>query len=160
MNGDLNFRLPGANWRLAFTQDVLVKLSAKAQTTSIQKESVGQLYARDLTKDLIVINHATVLPTHTSSRAAVAFDIKAAQNEREQLFITGFHCVGLWHTHPEPCPHPSQKDLMLAGNFALAASQNVNGIVFVIVGTGKFPSGLTVGLHDGERFLKTDWVSS
>lgn len=92
---------------------------SQAQVGMKGRESVGQLYTRDLTAQTVLIELATRLPPRRRLR-------KRMSSSRED-------CIGLWHTHPETHPKPSGEDRQLARNYAAAASQQVQGVVFVIV---------------------------
>ena len=65
-------------------------------------------------------------------------------------FENGLHCVGLWHSHPEPLPTPSDEDKALAREHALAASGQLVGLIFAITGTRPMPDSLRVWIDDGE----------
>lgn len=145
----LQYRLEGASWILQFAPAVLHAFTQHAQTRGFQRESVGQLYARDLTGCCVDIEQATLLKPKWSLRARVKFDTAQAMVEREQMFKQGWHCVGLWHTHPEAVPEPSREDRDLARQHALAARPQLSGLVFVIVGTISIPIGLGVWIDDG-----------
>jgi proteasome lid subunit RPN8/RPN11 len=81
----------------------------------------------------------------------VRFDTKRAMQQREALIARGLHCIGLWHTHPEPMPQPSLEDRTVAREHALAAKPQLTGLVFVIVGTVPPPEGLRVWVDDGSE---------
>src|ERR1700679_1826060 len=100
----LNYRLPGASWSLQFSEAALYTLLEHVQRSRSSKESVGQLFARDLSVNPIVVEVATVLTPTRAAWARVTFDTNRAMVERDALFRRGLHCVGLWHTHPETSP--------------------------------------------------------
>lgn len=152
----VSFKLIGASWALAFSPGVIRTFAKSAQPALGSKETVGQLYARDLTGPLVEIDRATILEPIQASRSKVAFDTAVAMAERRKLFDLGLHCVGLWHTHPEPTPVPSFEDISLARNHAQAASHQVSGIVFAIIGNAPLPSGLGVWIDDGACFRKAE----
>lgn len=64
----------------------------------------------------------------------------------------------MWHTHPETHPKPSGEDRQLARNYAAAASQQVQGVVFVIVGTQPYPNGFRVWVDDGVKLRIAETV--
>ncbi len=153
------YRLPRAKWTLEFGASALETLQKHVQVSTKSKESVGQLYSRDLTSGQLVVDVATVLKPTWAAWARVRFETKQAVAERQTLFERGLHCIGLWHTHPEPNPTPSPEDRQLARDHALAAQPQLNGLVFAIVGTLPFPLGLRVWIHDGQSLLASDVVS-
>jgi proteasome lid subunit RPN8/RPN11 len=152
------FQLTGATWSMHLTKDVIEFLGSHAQLDSRAPESVGQLYSRDLTASVIIIERATKLRAKSASRVNVKFDPKEAYAERKVLFESGLHCVGLWHTHPEPTPSPSGDDKHLARDYALSAKSHMSGIVFAIVGNRPLPDGLRIWIDDGEVLFSTPRV--
>jgi hypothetical protein len=145
------YRLQGAAWTLAIPDDVAVFLLPYVQRRRLSRESVGQLYTRDLTTREVVVEQATLLTRVNAAWGRVSFDVKQAIAEREAMFGQGYHCLGLWHSHPEQIPHPSPRDLALLKNHAAAATtQDYTGIVFAILGTRPLPQGLGIWVHDGE----------
>lgn len=151
MNQTATFKLPGARWTLKFSDSVLTVLGANAQCGRSTPEAVGQLFVRDLTQAEVVVELATVLKPTWARRTRVKFDAAAAQAERDRLFKEGFHCIGIWHSHPEPIPSPSSEDHELARNHAQAAQGQLSGLTFVIVGTSALPAGLGVWVHDDQK---------
>jgi len=147
----LSFRLPDAAWMLEFSAEALRTFSENAQHHRWSKESVGQLFTRDLTSTRVLVEASTLLKPTLATRARVRFDTAAASAERQAMFERGLHCVGLWHTHPEPAPEPSPEDRALARDHAMAAMPQVSGVVFVIVGTLPVPAGLRVWVDNGHQ---------
>lgn len=151
----ITYQIPGARWRMKFAPSALETLKRNVQHGASSKEAVGQLYSRDLTIPEIEICVATRLTPLSATFAKVKFDPHVALRERRSFLSDGLHCVGLWHTHPEPIPIPSSDDRSLAKEHAQAAKPNLSGLVFAIVGTAQFPRGLQVWVHDGEALLGT-----
>lgn len=143
------YKLPQAAWRLSFAPEVMQVLRRHAQVGRLSRESVGQLYARDLTADTVEVAKATCLKATYARWARVRFDVHQAMRERERLFEDGWHCVGFWHTHPEPTPQPSSEDRAMARDHARAALSVTNGMIFAIVGSLPLPVGLRVWFDDG-----------
>ena len=109
---------------------------------------MGQLFTRDLASERVLVEAATVLKPTLATRAKVRFDTAAAMDERQAMFDRGLHCIGLWHTHPEPVPEPSSEDTALARDYARAAMPQASGVVFIIVGTLPKPAGVRVWVAD------------
>ncbi|MEZ2352222.1 Mov34/MPN/PAD-1 family protein [Caballeronia sp. RCC_10] len=145
----LRYRLPGAAWSLEFSETALQTVLDHVQRSRASKESVGQLFATDLTADPIVVEVATVLKPIRSAWARVTFSTDGAMTERDALFKKGLHCIGFWHTHPEFSPTPSMDDRQMAREHALAAQPQLAGILFVIVGTAAPPACLRAWVDDG-----------
>lgn len=154
----LTYKLPGALWCLQFSAVALRTLRAHVQREPGSRESVGQLFSRDLTLDCIVIEEATVLTPTWAAWARVQFDPRRAAAERAKKFESSLHCVGLWHTHPEALPNPSSDDKALAREHALSARGQLTGLVFAIVGTRPMPAALRVWVDDGEALQLAEQV--
>lgn len=148
------FSLMGAEWDMRFKASAVSILQSKSQRLYRSRESVGQLFTPDLTTPTIVIAAATQLKPRRASWSSVTFDPDEAMQQREDLLLKGLHCIGLWHTHPEPTPEPSGTDERLAADHARAAISVLNGLAFVIVGNQSFPTGWYVGFHDGNQFYR------
>jgi len=117
-----------------------------------QRETVGQLFSPDLTTPTIHVSEASVLTRVKASRTSVTFDPDEAAEQRGLKLGDGLYCIGIWHTHPETTPTPSGTDERLAADHAGAARSVLNGLCFVIVGTGISPGSWYVGIHDGKVF--------
>ena len=148
----VRFSLPRAQWSLEFGPQALAKLDRHAQRRWYQRESVGQLFSSDLTREVIQIDLATSLKPKRSSSSSVTFDIEEALRQRERELRAGRYCIGMWHTHPESAPRPSGTDAQLAADHAKAARPVLNGLVFVVVGDRAFPGSWYVSVHDGVGF--------
>ena len=133
-------------------------LDRHAQRRRGMKESVGQLFTRDLTSARVIVDVATALTPTSSAWAKVRFNTKAAMAERQKMFEEGLHCIGLWHTHPEPEPQPSPEDRVLAREHALAAKPQLSGFVFAIVGNSAKSSALRVWVDDGAQLSEAAQV--
>lgn len=144
------YRVPGASWTLRFTDEALVVMTPHTQRRWWSKESIGQLYTRDLTTDNVVVHHATLLKPVIALWGRARFDTAQVATERNALFADGLFCVGFWHTHPEPRPSPSSEDRHLARDHALAAQGQLAGLVFAILGNDPLPTGLRVWIDDGQ----------
>jgi len=80
----------------------------------------------------------------------------AVNRERQEMYAEGFHCLGFWHSHPESRPTPSHDDIKMAKEHAKAGKNDFEGLVFAIVGTDPFPSGLGVWVHDGDTLWRAE----
>jgi hypothetical protein len=150
----LVYRIPGATWCLELSPGIAAQLAEQAQRHWWAKESVGQLYTRDMTGDVLRVDVVTKLRAQWASHTGVQLDVALVNKERAQLFKKGLHCLGFWHSHPESVPSPSSEDIAMAANHAMASLNVFAGILFVIVGTAVAPSGLGVWVHDGTEMLQ------
>lgn len=149
------YRIPGAAWSLEFPTEAVTYLVSHAQRRWWSKESVGQLYSADLTTGIVRVDAVTKLRSRWSSHTKVRLDIPAVDEERTRLFNQGLHCLGFWHSHPEPVPEPSPDDIAMAADHARAGKEVFAGMVFAIVGTAPPPDGLAVWIHDGTTLWRT-----
>lgn len=145
----LVYRIPGAVWSLEMPSTAVATLTSHAQKRWWSQEAVGQLYSANLTSDTIRVDAVTKLRSIWSSRTGVRLDIPAVNRERVDFFQKGLHCLGFWHSHPEPIPNPSQEDIAMAAEHAFVSRDLFSGIVFIIIGTTPTPEGLGVWVHDG-----------
>ncbi len=166
MATELNYRLEGASWSLVLEASVARFLMGQAQRGFASRERIGQLYSRDLSGPRVVVDAATRLDPRQSSYARVTFDAQRMAAERLMQFERGLHFVGLWHTHPEPDPIPSELDRRLSEDHARAASDTLAGIVFMIVGNLRSSRSLRVWVQEsaypsaklGRRLLPMEQV--
>ena len=150
----LFYRIPGATWCLEFSPGTTKCLAGQAQRHWWSKESVGQLYTKDMTGDVLRVDVVTKLRAKWASHTGVRLDVTRVNEERARLFKQGLHCLGFWHSHPESVPNPSSDDIAMAADHAKASLNVFAGILFVIVGTADAPSGLGVWVHDGTEMLQ------
>ena len=146
---NLIYRIPGASWILELPAEQVRTLQSYAQHWRWSKEAAGQLYSATPGNDVVKVDAVTKLPTRAATRTGLRLDIPAVAKEREAFFEQGLHCLGFWHTHPEPVPSPSSDDINLAADHTKAGSAAFAGLVFVIVGTATTPDGIGVWVHDG-----------
>ena len=152
----MRYRIPGASWALEASGDAIAVMRKHSQRKIFSRESVGQLFTQDVGASIVRVGVATILKPVRAQRTQVQLDPQKAYEERETLFAQGLHFVGLWHTHPEAVPEPSERDRVLALEHARAAQQHISGLIFIIAGTQPFPAGLGVWIHDGEQLLQLE----
>lgn len=150
----LIYRIPGATWCLELSPGITKCLVGQAQRQRWSKESVGQLYTKDMTDSVLRVDVVTKLRTKWASHTGLRLDVPRVSEERAQLFRQGLHCLGFWHTHPESVPCPSSDDIAMAADHAKASLSVFAGILFVIVGTADAPSGIGIWVHDGTEMLQ------
>lgn len=128
-----------------FSTCCLDVLSSNRQSTCLAKEIGGQLFAR-FEECAIVVEVATVT-SGRSRRTRFGFwpDREAERQDIARLFKDGLHYIGDWHSHPEPCPSPSDTDVRKMREIFNQSAHQLNAMLMVIVGQTKFPTGLFVG---------------
>jgi integrative and conjugative element protein (TIGR02256 family) len=73
------------------------------------------------------------------------------RREIRELHRRGLHYVGDWHTHPEPVPSPSSLDLRNIREIFTQSRHAYAGILIVIVGQLEPPTGIFVGIANGQQ---------
>ena len=141
------FRLPENRGILVFSVDVLKHMYKYAQTSFWSREAGGQLFTMNPEQSLIQISLATG-PYRQDWRTRWSFhpDVNKATDDRYQHFANGLHAVGLWHTHPEVYPTPSDSDKTTTWQYLEAFQGEMDGFLLVIVGNQESPPNLAVWL--------------
>ncbi|MCE1061857.1 Mov34/MPN/PAD-1 family protein [Pseudomonas alloputida] len=152
----LLFQIRGASWCLEFPIEIVEQLEIYAKKGGQAHELVGQLYTRDPSASFVRVDCITEVAPNWAKRAGVRLDMKTVRRERERFFAEGYHCLGFWHSHPEPRPHISQTDLVMAEEQARAGKSEYQGLVFIIIGTSPAPVGFGVWVHDGESLWRAE----
>ncbi len=152
----LKYRIKGAAWSLEFSAEVVAALALTVQRGRHSRESVGQLYTADTTSNPIRVDRMSRLTPQWAGYSGVRLNMVAVKRERAEMYAKGLHCLGFWHTHPEPRPTPSHADITLAKEHAEASKGDFEGLVFAIVGTDPFPLGFSIWVHDGETMWRAE----
>jgi integrative and conjugative element protein (TIGR02256 family) len=147
----MQYPIGDSGQEIVLSDEVLQWFRRHAQKGFWQPEAGGQLFAR-LTEARIDVELATG-PYSSDIRRRTQFvpDKAKAQWDIDRLHKLGLHFIGHWHTHPELAPKPSSMDLSSIGDNVRLSKHHLNGFVLVIVGTGTFPDGLYLGIHDGSE---------
>jgi len=154
---DRYFILPNGLGKLQFTGAVLEYIHSYAQLRRNDKEAGGQLFSKSPHKKLVVISLATG-PHSDDVRTVTKFNpcVRKLNEDRVQLFKEGFHAVGLWHTHPEPIPHPSSNDRITTIKYLKAFEGEMSGFIQVIIGNHCLNNNMCVWLASTDK--KNSWV--
>lgn len=78
-------------------------------------------------------------------------DRNAERQEIDRFFNESLNFVGDWHTHAEETPKPSQRDIRSIRDCFRKSKHSLNSFILIIVGTGEFPNGLSVTVHNDKR---------
>lgn len=151
------FALPNDAGTLLFTSSVLEHIYRYAQVNENDKEAGGQLFSKNPHEQLITISIVTG-PNPNDIRSVNHFNpnLRQLNNDRKRLFNDGFHAIGLWHTHPEQIPHPSEDDRITTLKYLEACNGEMTGFIQVIVGNRKSPESLVVWLASTDK--NNRWV--
>jgi integrative and conjugative element protein (TIGR02256 family) len=141
------FELPEDRGVVTFTQNVLNHIYQHAQTSIWSKEAGGQLFSTTLSTESVDISVVTG-PHKQDRRTRTSFapDVKIAVQDRLHQFENGFHPVGLWHTHPEKYPTPSQIDKETTQAYLRSFNGEMDGFLLAILGNHGNPFNLTLWL--------------
>jgi integrative and conjugative element protein (TIGR02256 family) len=120
-------------------------------------EAGGQLFAR-LTPFEVYVTQATG-PRTTDLRTRNSYipDRKAEQREINNFFASGLCYIGDWHTHPDPHPRPSHRDIRSISECFRKSRHALVGFLLVIVSSTDLWKNSFVGfcnssgLHDLAR---------
>jgi len=111
------------------------------------------LFAKSFGSFLIVSLATGVHPTAQRTRTSFRPQPTQQQREIEELFVSGYHYVGEWHTHPERQPTPSVADSRAMRNLFLNSEHQLVTMLLVIVGNERDKMQLYVGCADGVRLI-------
>jgi integrative and conjugative element protein (TIGR02256 family) len=123
-----------------------------------QKEAGGENYTIDPDAHGIIITAATG-PNPDDRRRRHSFnpDIDAVARDRDRQFALGRHSMGLWHTHPEACPAPSELDRRTTEQYLESFRGDRDRYLMVILGNHGDPPNMVVwsaGRNDRSRWLE------
>lgn len=129
------FFAPDLKRYVLFPLQVLETLYAHAQSGPNQNEAGGEIFAADPNASGLVLA-AAMGPNREDRRSRWAFnpDIGITTRNRGEAFKKGLHAVGLWHTHPEQCPYPSELDRSTTRKYLEAFNGDRQRYLMVIIG--------------------------
>lgn len=139
------FLLPDNRGVVILTEEVLSHMYSFSQTSLWSKEAGGQLFSATPERSTIRISVATG-PYKQDKRSRFGFnpDTNKATQDRFIQFEKGLHSVGLWHTHPEKKPHPSNSDRQTTQKYLEAFQGDMQGFLSIIIGNKGNPPDLVV----------------
>lgn len=128
----------GKDSRLIFTQAALGQLKQHIQHTKRHTEAGGALLGRHLNESSDLVIDEITLPQRKDSRRRYSFFRSGSHNDltNQRWRETGgtMAYLGLWHTHPESVPTPSQTDLHDWEKASREDTYEGDRLFFVIVG--------------------------
>lgn len=145
---EIEYNVGVSGQTILFADCALSKFRRFQQRRIWHKEAGGSLFVREGEGRLEVIASG---PTSTDKRSRFGFlpDRKKTQEQVSKMYRDGFHYVGTWHTHPQHIPKPSEMDWKSIASLFQNSEHSLNAMLLVVVGTAKFPEGLSVSLCDG-----------
>lgn len=153
-NKVISYKLGNSGQTLILVDEVIEHFVANRQVRQSSAEAGGQLFAR-IEESIITVKRATG-PRKSDKRSLFSFipDRLAERREIKQLFKSGLHYVGDWHTHPEKIPYPSATDSDSFSDMFRNSTHQLEGFVMVIVGQALPPKGLYVAVCNGDIFTQ------
>jgi len=151
------FFYPDYRRYVILTDRVIDHIYAHAQRRFWQREAGGEIYSVDTDTHGLVISAATG-PNKGDHRGRYSYnpDIEAATKDRVLQFASGMHAVGLWHTHPESWPTPSQKDRRTTEEYLEAFREDRHRYLMLILGNRGAPPNMTI--WSAEREVTNEWI--
>ncbi len=139
------FLLPDNRGRVRFVDTVLQHIYHHAQTRFWHREAGGQLFSPAPQESLVIVSVGTG-PHRRDIRSRHQFipNLPSATYDRMIQFDLGCHAVGLWHTHPEANPTPSNHDYNTTREYLDAFHGLMDGFLLVILGNRGNPLNMAV----------------
>lgn len=135
---------------IKFSDSVIEKIQSYQQHKKEDLEAGGVLVGRFILKSKNIVIDSVSVPMIGDKRTRFSFQRRAKmhQNTIDQEWNKAggtSHYLGEWHTHPEPYPEPSAKDI---SNWATHLKRDIFSsrfLYFVIVGTRE------ISIWEGDR---------
>ena len=139
------FLLPDNRGHVLLIDKVLQHMYQHAQTRFWHQEAGGQLFSTTPHESSVVVSVASG-PHSRDIRSRHHFvpDLSSATRIRQFHFNSGRHAVGLWHTHPEANPAPSNQDRNTTQEYLEAFNGMMDGFLLVILGNSGNPLNMVV----------------
>lgn len=139
------FFSPDMSRYVLFTESVLSHMYTHAQRKLFQPEAGGEIYsATPFYSSLVVDDIAGPHLRDRRSRHSFSPDIEATTQARHAKYAQGKHAVGLWHTHPERQPTPSNRDRSTTEDYLRAFNGDRERYLTVIIGNRGDVPAMTV----------------
>ena len=132
-----SYLLPDKKTKVIFSKNVLEHMFSFVQDKYHLSEAGGQLFSRNPDDANIIIDEITG-PYLSDKRSRYNWipDVTKMSSDREQLFDKGSYIIGLWHTHQELTPHPSQKDKVTCEKHLQLLDSVYRGFLLITMGNG------------------------
>lgn len=147
----LRYSFTDSDFSVVISDEVLAHFESHRQIRFYDKEAGGQLFAHFNNAQVLIEKATGPRPTDKITRTSYQPDRRAEQVEIQQMFDSGFHFVGDWHTHPSFYPKSSGIDVSNIKSCVKNSTHELKGFIMIVVGTASFPAGLFVSFHDGNK---------
>lgn len=132
-----------------FSETVLLHMYSYAQRRWHQTEAGGEIFSPAPYSSGILVDAVTgPYPKDRRTRHSYNPNVASATHARNAEYERGRHAIGLWHTHPEPRPSPSECDRATTKDYLDAFGDDRERYLTVIVGNLGDTPGLTVWSAD------------
>lgn len=126
--------------KLKLSSKVIQLMSSNVQRLAFQPESGGILLGRFIsdTNDIVVDEITVPMRLDWSSRTGFRRSANPHQRILNELWLSSAgtcNYLGEWHTHPQPIPIPSNRDLISWEKQIKQLSPDYKSLFFVIAGT-------------------------
>ena len=148
----LSYRIGSSGEVVHLEESVVAHFRRHRQLRFWHKEAGGQLFARIEGQDIFIAEATGPRPGDRRGRTYYAADREVEQEEIDAMHKRGLHYVGDWHSHPERRPHPSPRDDETMASRVRLSRHRLGGFIFIIVGQAEPPDGVTLVVHDGQRW--------
>jgi len=140
MPAPLIFSYPGVSQSVVVSEQAQQTFLRYRQAHLFRSEAGGLLFAK-ISATQIAIQEATS-PSRRDYRTRGRFilDLVEAQKVIAERFSSKLHYVGEWHTHPEPVPRPTERDLKTIASVFEKSQHRLRSLILIIVGNGDPPS--------------------
>lgn len=152
------FFSPNMSRYVLFTESVLAHMYTYAQRKRFQTEAGGEIYSPTPFYSSLVVDDITgPHPRDGRSRHSFNPDVETTTQARHAKYEKGRHAVGLWHTHPERHPTPSNSDKTTTEEYLRAFSCDRERYLTVIIGNrGEVPAMTVWSAEKCGKWLRWD----
>lgn len=136
------FFYPDNTRYILFTRQSLAHMYTYTQRLLWQKEAGGEIFSSEPNSSGLIISTAKG-PNLSDYRRRCAWkpDLRASDMNRQIEYTSNRHPVGLWHTHPEREPSPSDLDQKTTWEYLDSFQGDFSRYFMVIIGNrGKIPN--------------------
>jgi len=131
-----------------------------AQYHCLSREAGGELFSSCIEGGNIYIETASG-PNNKDRRRRASFNqnVKAATDVRNSMLSMGMYPVGMWHTHPEQHPTPSQLDRSTTIKYLESVGDTISQYAMVICGNSKLLPTIIVEVVQRTPCKNYQWYS-